>query len=256
MAAELAFTPYDWNRSIQNRDEYVRDRLRTGSPVAGLSYDSGVALVTVRGTQRKVFEVYDRLMLSALGNQADIEAVRIAAIDFAHLEGFRRSPDDVTIQRVVGFALSPSLKAAFGDPFRTPHIVRALFAELGPTPERDVFHILEHDGEFRSHTGAAAIGGTVEAGERMLEYLREHRGSDSLSLAQAVRLGLDAWAVGRMQLAGEAAEPSRQAIEQTLAEALEEGAPEVGILDRTTHRQSKFRLLSPEEIEELLGETQ
>jgi len=222
--------------------------------VAGVVFDGGVALVTIRGSQRKVFEIYDRLMFSALGNQADIEAVRIAAIDFAHQEGFRRSPDDVTIQRVVGFALSPRLKAAFGDPFRTPHIVRALFAELGAEPERDVFHTLEFDGEFRSYSRAAAIGGTTEAGEEMVRWLERGLSEGLPTLRRALRLGLEAWAVGKLACAGELGEePSAERIRRTLREALREGTVEVGILDRKTQRQSKFRLLEEKEIEGLVS---
>ena len=82
----------------------------------GLSYDKGVLLFTVKRTQRKIFEIYDQLMYSAIGNQADVEAVRLAAIDFAHQEGFHRSPDDVSIQRLVGFAISPPLKRSLRRP--------------------------------------------------------------------------------------------------------------------------------------------
>jgi proteasome alpha subunit len=100
----------------------------------GISYDRGILIFTVKRTQRKVFEIYDKLMYSAIGNQADVEAVRLAAIDFAHQEGFVRSPDDVSIQRLVGFAISPPLKKSFGDTFNTPNVLRAMFAEIGLRP--------------------------------------------------------------------------------------------------------------------------
>ncbi len=103
-------TPYDFQENLQQRAQYIRNRLRAGSPVIGISYDNGVLLLALKRRGRKVYEVYDRLMFSAIGNQADVENLRLAAIDFAHQEGFVRSPDDVTIQRVVGFALSPALK--------------------------------------------------------------------------------------------------------------------------------------------------
>src|SRR4028118_850933 len=125
------YSPYDFNQSIAHRSEYVEERLKGGAPVIGISYDRGVLLFTVKRTQRKIFEIYDQLIYSALGNQADVEAVRLAAIDFAHQEGFVRSPDDVSIQRLVGFAVSPAIKRSFGDPMSTPHVLRALFAEVG-----------------------------------------------------------------------------------------------------------------------------
>src|SRR3990172_6641918 len=116
----MAYTPYDWMQNLQNRREYVQDQLREGSPVVGLSFAQGVLLLTVRRTQEKIFEIYDRLMFSGVGRQADLETLRLAAIDFAHREGFSLSPDDVTAQRVVGVALSPLLKRGFGDFFSHP----------------------------------------------------------------------------------------------------------------------------------------
>ena len=109
------YSPYDFNQSIAHRAEYVEERLKGGAPVVAISYDGGILLFTVKRTQRKIFEIYDKLMYSAIGNQADVEAVRLASIDFAHQEGFTRSPDDVSVQRLVGFAISPPIKRSFGD---------------------------------------------------------------------------------------------------------------------------------------------
>ena len=139
-----------------HRAEYIEERLAEGSPVVALSCREGVLMATVRGTQRKLFEVYDRLAFAALGQQADIEALRLSAIDFAHAEGFARSPDDVTIGRVVA-ALSPAVKKAFGDSLAAPLVVRALFAEVGATPETDHFYALGYDGEFRAFRRLAVM---------------------------------------------------------------------------------------------------
>src|SRR5690349_17619232 len=138
----MSLTPYDWNQSIQTRSEYIEERLRDGSPVVGLSLPAGVLLVSVHRAHRKIYEIYDRLVFSGIGNQSDVEMMRNAAIDFAHREGFSRSPDDVTAQRLVGSALSPALKKAFGDPFTAPFVFRGLFAELGETQETDAFYAL------------------------------------------------------------------------------------------------------------------
>ena len=110
----MAYTPYDWNQSIQTRMEYVEERLRDGSPVVALSIPEGVLLLSIHRAQRKVYEIYDRIVFGAVGNQSDIETMRNAALDFAHREGFQRSPDDVTAQRLVGSILAPALKRAFG----------------------------------------------------------------------------------------------------------------------------------------------
>src|SRR5579859_276481 len=136
------YTPFDINEAVAHRKEYVEEGLRSGSPVVALSYEGGLLLLTVRRTQRKIFEIYDRQMFSAIGRQSDIENVRLAAIQNAHQEGFERSPDDVTLQRMIGFALSPALKKAFGDQMYVPVVIRALFAELGRRPEADSFFVL------------------------------------------------------------------------------------------------------------------
>src|ERR1044071_3451923 len=104
------YSPFDINEAVAHRKEFVEEGLRGGSPVVGMSYNGGLLLLTVRRTQRKVYEIYDRQMFSAIGNQSDIENVRLASINMAHQEGFERSPDDVSTQRLVGFSLSPALK--------------------------------------------------------------------------------------------------------------------------------------------------
>src|SRR5437763_11799459 len=157
------FSPFDFNEADRHRRDHVEDRLKEGSPIVGISFDAGLLLLTVRQTLRKVFEIYDRMIFSAIGKQADVEAVRIGSINFAHQEGFDRSPDDVTAQRLVGFQLSPALKRLFGDQFNSPAVIRAIFGELGTTPAEDAFFILNYDGEFTQIHAFAAIAGSAEA---------------------------------------------------------------------------------------------
>lgn len=71
----------------------------------------------------------------------------MAAIDFAHQEGFQRSEEDVTIQRIV-MAMSQPLKRAFGDFNSAPFVARALFAEVGDAAAEDKYYILDYDGDF------------------------------------------------------------------------------------------------------------
>ena len=61
----MSYNFYDFNNALQQRNEYVEGRLRDGSPVVGISYDGGLLLLTLRHTQRKVYEVYDRLMIGS-----------------------------------------------------------------------------------------------------------------------------------------------------------------------------------------------
>jgi proteasome alpha subunit len=246
------YSPYDFNQSLAHRQEYVEERLKGGSPVVGISYDNGILLWTVKRTQRKLFEIYDQLMYGAIGNQADVEAVRLASIDFAHQEGFSRSPDDVSVQRLVGFTLSPPLKRAFGDPMTTPNVMRAIFAEVGRSPERDQFFVLNYDGEFTTHGQSAIIGGSDAAEEAMREELETQEGTPTL--AQALELAANVWRAGSRQRVeprdddDEDAPQSTLSDEDPLEEALKHGSIEAAVLERNSPRESKFRLLSAGEM--------
>lgn len=237
------YSPYDFNQSIAHRAEYVEERLKSGSPVVGLSYDNGVLLFTVRRGQRKVFEIYDELMYSAIGAQADVEAVRLAAIDFAHQEGFNRSPDDVSIQRLVGFVLSPAIKRAFADPMTAPNVLRAVFAEVGKTPEKDAFFVLNYDGEFTNDVRFGVAGGSTTAEEAMTAELEKHQ--DVPNLATALERAADAWRKGSARSSDE---DEKEDSADILKEALKDGQIEAAVLERDTLRESKFRLLSEDEL--------
>lgn len=243
------YSPYDFNQSIAHRAEYVEERLKSGSPVVGLSYDNGVLLFTVRRNQRKVFEIYDQLMYSAIGAQADVEAVRLAAIDFAHQEGFSRSPDDVSIQRLVGFVLSPAIKRAFGDPMTAPNVLRAVFAEVGKTPEQDAFFVLNYDGEFSNSSRFGLAAGTTAGEDAMRAELEKY--SDVPDLPTALQRAAAAWSQGSTPRAEDGEDEAREDGD-ALKEALEDGEIEAGVLERDTPRESKFRLLRTDEIQQSL----
>lgn len=238
------YSPYDFNQSIAHRAEYVEERLKSGADVIGISYDEGVLLFTVKRTQRKVFEIYDQLIYSAIGAQADVEAVRLAAIDFAHQEGFARSPDDVSIQRLVGFAISPAIKRTFSDPMSSPHVIRALFAEVGKTPEHDSFFTLNYDGEFSNRSLFAFAAGSLASEDAMRAELEKH--DDIPDLETALQRAAAAWRAGGQIVQGDGEEAEKS---DALAEALKDGEIEAGILERNTPRESKFRLLEAAEIQ-------
>src|SRR6201747_2431467 len=121
--------PYRWLDAIANRREYIRDQLKGATPVFAFSRPEGILLLGVGQGQSKVFEIYDRQALAALGHPVDIEKIRQAAIEAAHLEGFNRSSRDVTLRRLISFSLSSTLKNAFEQVFAPPFIVESIFAE-------------------------------------------------------------------------------------------------------------------------------
>jgi len=252
-----SYSPYDWNESIQQRNEYIEDRLKDGSPVVALTYDGGLLMLSARQTQRKIYEIYDKLMFSAIGNQSDVEQIRRGAIDAAHQEGFQRSPDDVSVQRLVSFQISPAIKRVYSDPFAQPVVLKGIFAEMGKTPERDQLLILSYDGEFSPSPGHAVVAGTAYAEDRMQEHLKSETESGTLTLASALRAALYAWGVGMKHLE---AEDRADADYSTDGEGLKDVSAfitehlgkgwtvEAGILERDVTRESRFRLLSDKEL--------
>jgi proteasome alpha subunit len=233
--------------------------------VVGISANEGVFLLTVRRSQRKIYEIYDRQMFSAIGMQGDIEEVRVGTIQAAHQEGYERSPDDITLQRLVGFNLSRQLKRAYGDLWSSvPFVIRALFAELGRTPEKDVFYALNYDGEFRVSHGAAVIAGSQLAEDRMLEKIGDP--DPKWTRKEALQRALAAWSAGAREALrrhGALTEESEDSgmlrdVEEGdadrvfLRDELKTGEIEVGLLERNTHRESRFRLLSGADVAFLL----
>ncbi len=268
----MAYTPYDWQQTLRQKADYVEDRLRAGSPVVGLSCETGALLLTTRRAQRKIFEIYDRLAFSGLGNPSDLETVRQLAVDFAHAEGYQRSPDDVSIQRVVGLAISPVLKRSFADPFRTPLVLKGLFVQVGDRPEDDLFFTLNYDGEFMLHHHHAVAAGTEFAEQRMKHTLsertpkRKSKDASSLPLEAALQRAIDAWAIGSWALqagilepsqrgkaeSGVEALPSQRETQEIWSKELEEGAVEAALLERDAKRERRLRLMSDEELARFL----
>jgi len=255
----MAYSPYDWNQAIQHRTDYIEERLRDGSPVVGLSLPQGLLLLTVRRTQRKVYEIYDRLMFAGIGNQSDLESVRLTALEFTHREGYARSPDDVTASRLVSI-ISPPLKRAFQDQFGQLFVVRGLFAELADAREDDLFYTLNYDGEFASFPRCALIAGSRQAEEKGNELIA---GSiDSVTtLPQALRLGIEAWATARRyarrrsDVEEEMEErDDAKAVASLLRDELSGATVEAALLERNTTRESRFRLLRTTEIEPAVAE--
>lgn len=138
--------PYRWLEAISNRREYIRDQLKGGTPVFAISRPEGVLLLGVGIGQSKVFEIFDRHGMAALGNPVDIERIRQTAIQAAHTEGFQRSAADVTLRRLVNFSLSYALKSHFEQVFASPIIAESVLAECGESPGQDVLVRLRFDG--------------------------------------------------------------------------------------------------------------
>ena len=160
--------------------------------MGGLSYQDGLLLLTVSRGTPKLYEIYDRIALGGMGHPADLEKLRFNLLDMAHVEGFNRSPSDVTGSRLVKYGLAPVIKQAFEEVYKAPFIVKILLAELGTKAERDGFVTIHYDGTFEETRGCAAIAATPAIQAGMMAALRKVNGR--LSLAEAVTAALNAWA--------------------------------------------------------------
>src|SRR4029077_4015983 len=108
----------------------------------------GIVFLTLGRSRQKVFEIYDRIAMGAIGHPGDIERLRMIAIELASTEGFTRSAADVSLRRLAYYSLSPVLKTAFEQVFGAPYLARMIFAEVGATPAEDLFLRLEYDGSI------------------------------------------------------------------------------------------------------------
>ena len=190
--------PYRWVEAIHNRRQYLQDQLKQGTPIVALSYPHGVAIVTFnRGTQ-KLYEIYDRIALAGMGHPADLEKLRFQMLDLAHVEGFQRSPSDVTGARLVKYGIAPVVKDAFEEIYKAPYISKILIAELGEKQTQDHFVRLDYDGGFEESTTAAVIGATVEVQSHMLAYLKTRHHDLGESLESVLNAALFTWAIGSL----------------------------------------------------------
>jgi proteasome alpha subunit len=236
--------PYRWVEAIRNRREYLQDQLAGASPVVACRYADGLLLLTSTPGPRKIFEAYNQIAFAGVGHPADIEKLRKAVIDIAHLEAFNLSARDVSLQRLVNFGAGPLMKAAFDEIFRSPFIARIMVAELDPTDDHETFSTVDADGSFGAAQSTAVIAGSPEVTEMILAQLPDD--DEPAPLEQALVTTLRAWGVGRLRAeAGddEFAEPTSAQISAAIDRALVSIRLEAGVLDRTMQRKTKFRLL-------------
>jgi proteasome alpha subunit len=230
--SDVVITPYDWQEGIGNRAQYIEGKLEAGSPVAALSLADGILLVTYRRQTRKLFEIYDRIAFAGIGQQSDVEAIRIAAVDFASREGYQRSEQDVTIQRIASAVSSP-IKRAFGDFSSAPFVVRSLFAEVNETPDADLFYTVDYTGDYSVSRSHAVIAGD----EAILASL-----ADGLSELDHAKFAADLLDT-ILEIWQSAITPE----EGTREDAIKGLKPEALLMERSDVRVDRFRRLTPEE---------
>lgn len=251
--------PYRWIEAIQDRRDYIEDELRLGSPVVGVTYDNGMMLLTVGKGQRKIFEVHDRIALSAIGHPADIERLRMLVTDTASVQGFQNATEDINLHRLTNYTLAPAFKQAFESIVGEAYIIKMLLAELGSASGKSQFTGINFDGIVRTDPSFAVIGGTEVIETGMQKYLTAANTDADRDLTTAFRLALEAWAIGKELSSRELEDAESEDTQLDTAQmyeiidtAREEGEIEVGVLEASQQGTSKFRLLTSQEIEAAL----
>jgi len=246
--------PYRWVEAIATRRDYIEMQLATGSPVVALGYDEGILLLTVG--QQKLFEIYDRIALGAIGHPGDIERLRMAAIELASTEGFTRSAADVSLRRLAYYSLSPVMKNAFEQIYGAPFLARLLFVEIGTSQVDDLFLEVEYDGaiNLRSSEGGnrpfAVLAATKKSAEQMTEFLSK-RFQSAKDLLATLDLALDAWTVG--QLKTDEAMPGDDEIRRQRSERLGSGTFSAAVLERNTNRAVRYRAVEASDLTPLIA---
>jgi proteasome alpha subunit len=255
--------PYRWVEAIANRAEYIETQLAAGSPIAAVGYRDGILFVTLGRGRQKVFEIYDRIAMGAIGHPGDIERLRMAAIELASAEGFTRSAADVSLRRLAHYSLSPVLKTAFEQVYGAPYLARMLFAEIGAKQEEDLFLRLEYDGAIATNSANfeqtrqdfSAISGTRQSTELMEKFLQaEH--SAGATFERAMKIALDAWTVGHLALGdgGVKELPARDKILGERKDRLRTAGVEAAVLERNDKIALRYRTLTETEIRSALGD--
>lgn len=253
--------PYRWVEAIANRREYIETQLASGSPIAAVGYSDGILFVTLGRAGQKIFEIYDRVAVGAIGHPGDIERLRMAAIELASTEGFTRSAADVSLRRLAHYSLSPAMKSAFEQIYGAPYLARMLFAEVGARAEDDLFLRVDYDGAIATNSATfaetgqnfAVLSGTRESGELMESFLKSEH-SPGATFDAALKSALDAWSVGHMALQKDGAKelPTRGAVTKHRKEQLATMGIEAAVLERNASTAIRYRALSDKEARALI----
>jgi proteasome alpha subunit len=154
-------------------------------------------------------------------------------VRYADLRGFTYDRADVTARGLAN-VYAQTLGTIFSSAAEKPYEVELIVAEVGAAPEDDQIYRLPHDGSIVDEHGSLAVGGNSD---QINSYL-EQRHRDDMTLAEAVKLGMESLA--RDNNGGE---------REVTADQLE-----VALLDRSRVQQRKFKRVLGSQLERLLGE--
>ena len=188
----------------------------------------------------KIFEIYDRIALGGVGHPADVEKLRMTLLEMAHLEGFNRSAQDVTLARLLQFGVAPALKQNFEEIQRAPYILRLLLVELEREGNPNFFRI-NYDGHWETFKKGTVIAGNekiMDEIQKEIESLPFATFSLNKALGETCRL----WIESKKQ-------EEEEGIPQTLKEVFDQWYLEGAVLSKKVERRAVYRALTQEEID-------
>ena len=262
--------PFRWIEAVGNRRQYLDDQFRHGSPIVAVPYSDGILLLTFSRGTPKLYEIYDRIALGGMGHPADLEKLRFSLLDMAHLEGFNRSPSDVTGTRLMKYGVAPVIKQAFEEIFKAPLITKILLAELGKTSERNQFLTIDYDGSFEESHTCAVVAAASSIQKQMTSFLKGKVDGSVDSLHGAFDCAIKTWSLGSLLQQADQGEnkseksdndaenhispyePDENALLDHIKQTLTENSLECVVLDRTVSGPSKYRCLPSDEANQLL----
>ncbi|GJL58579.1 MAG: proteasome subunit alpha [Nitrospirales bacterium] len=257
--------PYRWIEAVANRRQYLDDQFTQGNPLVAVSFTQGILLLSFNRGTDKIYEIYDRIALGGMGHPADLEKLRYALLDMAHVEGFQRSPTDVTASRLMKNGLAPVIKEAFEEIFKAPYIAKILLAEVGVSQERDRLFSINYDGMFEEQREFGLLAASTLIRGLLTQEWKSH--SPLSSLPSAVEVSLRLWGIASLlqmatpspdaEEAGTTSPPATslstlpddEAIASRIRETLSKETLECVLLDRESGKMETYRTLSHSELQ-------
>jgi proteasome alpha subunit len=215
-------------QQMRDKADYARKGIARGRSSVVLQYENGILLVAHNASRalHKISEIYDRIAFAAVGRYNEFEALRLAGIRYADVNGYNYDRADVT-GRGLANLYAQQLGMIFTDSIK-PFEVEIVVAEVGDSAEEDQIYRLTFDGSVQDEHGGIAMGGQADAvATRLKEHYRE-----GMTLEEALQAALAA-----LTEPGGEAPPTNQL--------------EVAILDRN-RPQRKFLRLSGPRLERLI----
>ncbi len=218
----------------QDKAEFARKGIARGKSIVTLEFEAGVMMVAENPLKlQKLGEIYDRIAFAGVGKFSEFDRLRKMGIQWADVEGYRFSRDDVR-----GKAMANLYSQLLGEEFTRsikPFEVEIVVAEVGDDGsaghEKNALFKIGFDGTIQDQARFIVIGGSVD---NQQSHLNSHF-RPGLSLREALELGREALQRAENGKAG-------LTVEQL----------EVVVLDRTRAGR-RFKRLTADELRALLG---